>query len=92
MLSTVQDVEKALENVEAVVHLAAVVGDLPCQVAPKSAFQINFIGTQLLAESARQRKIRRFIFASTCSNYGLVESDTPADENRKLNPKEILQN
>jgi len=81
-----KDVEKALENVEAVVHLAAVVGDLPCQVAPKSAYQINFMGTQLVAESARQRKIRRFIFASTCSNYGVVDSDTPADENRKLNP------
>ena len=81
-----KDVEKALENVDAVVHLAAVVGDLPCQVAPKMSFQINFKGTQLIAELARQRKIRRFIFSSTCSNYGVVDPETPADENRKLNP------
>ncbi|HIF03167.1 MAG TPA: SDR family oxidoreductase, partial [Nitrospinaceae bacterium] len=81
-----KDIENALENVDVVVHLAAVVGDLPCQVAPKSALQINFTGTQLVAESAKNRKIRRFIFASTCSNYGIVDPETPADENRKLNP------
>jgi len=81
-----KDVENALENVDIVVHLAAVVGDLPCQVAPKSALQINFKGTQLVAESAKKRKIQRFIFASTCSNYGVVDPETPADENRKLNP------
>ena len=81
-----KDVEEALENVDAIVHLAAVVGDLPCQVAPKSALQINFMGTQLVAESARKRKIKRFIFASTCSNYGVVDPETPADENSKLNP------
>ena len=81
-----KDVEEALENIDAVVHLAAVVGDLPCQVAPKSSFQINFEGTQLMAESARKRKIRRFIFSSTCSNYGVVDPEIPADENRKLNP------
>ena len=81
-----KDVEGALENVDVVVHLAAVVGDLPCQVAPKSSFQINFKGTQLVAESAKQKKIQRFIFASTCSNYGVVNPETPADENSKLNP------
>jgi len=81
-----KDVEEALENVDVVVHLAAVVGDLPCQVAPKSALQINFTGTQLVAETAKNKKIRRFIFASTCSNYGVVDPETPADENRKLNP------
>jgi nucleoside-diphosphate-sugar epimerase len=81
-----KDVEKALENVDVVVHLAAVVGDLPCQVAPKSSFQINFKGTQLIADSAKQRKIRHFIFASTCSNYGVVNPETPANEKSKLNP------
>ena len=81
-----KDVENALENVDVVVHLAAVVGDLPCQVAPKSALQINFAGTQLVAESAKKRKIKRFIFSSTCSNYGVVDPDIPADENSKLNP------
>ena len=51
------DVERALENVDAVIHLAAVVGDLPCQVAPKSAYQINFQGTQLLVDCARKKGI-----------------------------------
>lgn len=81
-----EDVEKALDGVEAVVHLAAVVGDFPCQVAPKSSYQINFEGTRLLAEAAIKKKVERFVFASTCSTYGILDTSTPADESRPLNP------
>jgi len=80
------DVEAALEGVEAVVHLAAIVGDRPCQAAVKSSYQINFVGTQLLAEAAKKCGISRFIFSSTCSNYGIMDTSVPADENRELNP------
>lgn len=81
-----KDLDKALEGVEAVVHLAAIVGDLPCQEAPKSAYQINFIGTCLLAEAAKKKKVKRFIFASTCSNYGIADTTIAACEDRELNP------
>ncbi len=80
------DVERALEGVTVVVHLAAVVGDMPCQAAPKSAYQINFKGTQMVADLAKKKKIERFIFASTCSNYGVIKADTSADEDHELNP------
>lgn len=79
-------VENALDGVDAIVHLAAIVGDLPCQAAPKSAYQINFLGTRLLADIARKKKIGRFIFASTCSSYGITDTIVPADERRTLNP------
>ena len=81
-----KDVEKALEDVQSVVHLAAIVGDLPCQAAPKAAHQINFKGTQLVADMAKKKKVRRFVFASTCSNYGITGSDKPVGENWPLNP------
>lgn len=76
--------KKTLRNVDYVVHLAAIVGDLPCQAAPKSAVEINFKGTRLLAEKARQFGVKRFVFASTCSNYGALNSQKGADENHEL--------
>lgn len=80
------DVERSLEDVFGVVHLASIVGDKPCQAAPKSTYQINFQGTQLLADLAKKRGIQRFLFASTCSNYGITDTTVPADESRPLNP------
>ena len=81
-----KDVENALEDVYAIVHLAAIVGDLPCQVAPKSTYQINFQGTQVLAEGAKKKGIERIVVASTCSNYGIIDSDKQATESNDLNP------
>lgn len=80
------DVEKALEGVDVIVHLAGIVGDLPCQAAPKSAYQINFHGTELLATLAKKKNIKPFVFGSTCSTYGIVDTMIPADEMRELNP------
>ncbi|MBI3378810.1 MAG: NAD(P)-dependent oxidoreductase [Nitrospirae bacterium] len=80
------DVEKALEGVDVIVHLAGIVGDLPCQAAPKSAYQINFHGTELLATLAKKKNIKPFVFGSTCSTYGIVDTTIPADEMRELNP------
>jgi nucleoside-diphosphate-sugar epimerase len=81
------DVEKTLSgDVSAVVHLAAIVGDAPCQQNVRDAVDINYTGTMLLAEKARARGVRRFVFASTCSNYGIAETTAPADEQRPLNP------
>ena len=80
------DVERALDGVDHVVHMAAIVGDVPCQAAPKAAYQINFSGTCQLADLARARGVRRFIFASTCSNYGITEGDRLVDETSPLRP------
>ena len=82
----VNTVKSCLEDVDAVVHLAAIVGDKPCAAAPKSSCQINFQGTALLAENVKKKKIKRFVMASTCSNYGVSDTTVPADESRALNP------
>ncbi len=78
-------VNECLENIDAIVHLAAIVGDKPCEAAPEAAYDINFIGTKKLYQLALKKKIPKFIFASTCSNYG-ISGDTFANENSKLNP------
>ncbi|MBI2026260.1 MAG: NAD(P)-dependent oxidoreductase [Deltaproteobacteria bacterium] len=80
-------VRRALKDVDSVIHLAAIVGDSPCQAAPKSAVEINFKGTRILAEEACTMGVNRFIFNSTCSNYGIMKSsEDAAEENHEFNP------
>jgi len=81
------DVEKALDGATAVVHLAAIVGDPACRDNPDLARQVNTDGSNLLCDVAISRKISRFIFASTCSNYGkMADPKGYVDEDSPLNP------
>ena len=54
----------------AVVHLAAIVGDPACKLEPELAKNINLTSSINLLEKSVQCSVERFIFASTCSNYG----------------------
>lgn len=79
-------ISHAMEDIDVVVHLAAIVGDLPCQAAPRTTVSINFQSTRQLALEAKEKGVKRFIFGSTCSNYGITDPSVPADENSQLNP------
>ena len=74
-----------LENVEAVVHLAALSNDPLGELNPDLTDAINHVASVRLAEMARKAGINRFIFASSCSIYGAGESDR-LDENAPFNP------
>ncbi|HHT9106419.1 MAG TPA: NAD-dependent epimerase/dehydratase family protein [Candidatus Wujingus californicus] len=78
--------KQVLTDVDCVVHLAAIVGDLPCKVTPKYAVEVNYKATKLLCEIAKDMGVERFVFASTCSNYGVVKSGEVASEENELNP------
>lgn len=65
-----EDLERALEGMEAVVHLAALVRDPACSRQPELARQINYEGSLRLFEVSKSKGVGRFIYASTCSNYG----------------------
>ena len=78
---------RALKDARAVVHLAAIVGDPACAREPEAAQEINVDATLALAAEARAREIERFVFASTCSNYGrMSDPETPLDERAPLAP------
>jgi nucleoside-diphosphate-sugar epimerase len=77
----------ALEGVDAVVHLAAIVGDPACARNPSLADDVNVRATDDLLSDARARDVGRFVFASTCSNYGRMEDPTvPITEEGVLAP------
>lgn len=77
-----------LKGVDSVVHLASIVGDPACNVDPDLAWETNYLGTIRLAEACRKAEVRRFVFASTCSNYG-YQGDEEVDEWTPMNPQSI---
>ncbi|HEX4282972.1 MAG TPA: NAD(P)-dependent oxidoreductase [Solirubrobacteraceae bacterium] len=79
--------ESALGGARAVVHLAAIVGDPACARDPEASNEVNVEGTRALVRDAARLGVRRFVFASTCSNYGrMTDPTTPIDETGVLAP------
>ena len=77
----------ALDGAEAVVHLAAIVGDPACARDPELSNDVNVEGSRALVGDARELGVERLIFASTCSNYGRMADPTVAiDEGGELRP------
>ena len=78
---------KALDGVDGVINLAAVVGDPACNDRPETAIETNFLANKVLAEACKYNQINRFIYASTCSVYGAMENEAiELDESSPLNP------
>src|SRR4051794_11253456 len=58
----------ALRDIDAVIHLAAIVGDPACARQPSLARAVNLDASINLLEVSRSAGVKHFIFASTCSN------------------------
>jgi len=71
-------------DVDCVIHLAAIVGEPLCRKIPLAAKQINEFATKNLINLTKHVGVKRFIFASTCSVYG--SSNTIVDENSAILP------
>ncbi len=78
--------EGLLKDVGAIVHLAAIVGDPACSRIPELAWETNFEASAKLLEAAAEAGVGRFVFASTCSNYGRQGDDQLCTEETALNP------
>jgi nucleoside-diphosphate-sugar epimerase len=77
----------ALEGAEALVHLAAIVGDPACALDPSVSNEVNVEGSQALVQDAKAAGVKRLVFASTCSNYGRMADPTvPITEEGELRP------
>jgi nucleoside-diphosphate-sugar epimerase len=74
-----------LRGFDAVVHLAALSNDPLGNIDPDLTYSINHRASVRLAELAQQAGVRRFLLASSCSNYG-KSGETMIDETGALSP------
>jgi nucleoside-diphosphate-sugar epimerase len=75
-----------IKDVDAVINLAAIVGDPACKNHPETTIETNYLANKVLAECCKYHQINRFMFASSCSIYGKMEGDKFLDENSPLAP------
>ena len=92
--NTVATITKDLRNIEpkdfagidAVVHMAELSNDPAGQLAPHITYEINHKGSVRLAEVARAAGVKRFVYMSSCSVYGVADKDF-VDEQSPVNPQ-----
>src|SRR5262245_44933009 len=77
--------ERDLRGFDAVIHLAALSNDPLGDLNPEITYDINHRASVSLARLAKAAGVVRFVFASSCSNYGAA-GDAPVDEESELNP------
>jgi len=82
----VRDIElKDMEGFDAVIHLAALSNDPLGNLNPDLTYGINHIASLKLAKLAKQAKVSRFLFSSSCSTYGAAGNHL-LPEDADLNP------
>lgn len=74
-----------LDGVDAIVHLAAISNDPIGNLFEEVTLDINYRASVRLANQAKQRGVKAFIFAASCSMYGFAD-DSPRKETSPLNP------
>lgn len=82
----IEHVTRALRDMDAVVHLAAIVGDPACAIDEDTTIAVNYQAAKMMAQLARANGISRFVFASTCSVYGAADGKGVISEDGVLNP------
>lgn len=81
-----RDVEtRDLEGFDAVLHLAGLSNDPLGDLNPDLTYEINHRASVRLAEKAREAGVSRFVFSSSCSNYGAGGEDL-LDETSAFHP------
>jgi nucleoside-diphosphate-sugar epimerase len=75
-----------LRGTDAVVHLAAIVGEPACARNESDTVAINRDAAITTLRRAEAEGVDRFVFLSTCSNYGVSDADALADEDSRLRP------
>ncbi|WP_421926468.1 NAD-dependent epimerase/dehydratase family protein [Neoaquamicrobium sediminum] len=78
-------VPEDFEGQDAVIHLAALSNDPLSNLNPNVTYDINHRGSVHVARMAKEAGVRRFLFASSCSNYGQSTAEL-IDETGALRP------
>ncbi|WP_334103085.1 NAD(P)-dependent oxidoreductase [Mesotoga prima] len=87
--SDIYDTEKYAQYIDSetnIVNLAAVVGEPASKKLPEETTRTNVDAAKKLIDLAIEKKAAKFVFVSTCSNYGLVPEGEMAAEESELHP------
>lgn len=75
-----------LEGFDAVIHLAELSNDPLGENNPEVTHDINHVGSVNLAKAAKQARVPRFVYTSSCSVYGMATEDI-VNEESATNPQ-----
>lgn len=84
-ICNVKDVVRGMNGVSCVIALAAIVGDPACELSHEDTISTNYQSTKILVEIAKYYKVKRIVFASSCSVYG-ADTNSILDEDSELRP------
>jgi len=73
---------RAMKDVDAVIHLASVVGMPASNIEPKTSEEISYLASKNIAELCQLHEIGTYIFASTCSVYGAQPNNLITEKSR----------
>ncbi len=82
----IEDITRSIQEVDAVVHLAELVGDPACELNPSMTHEVNHLATKNIASVCKHFQINRIVYISSCSVYGASEGDDLLSEDSQLNP------
>lgn len=84
----IRNIEAAdLQGIDAVVHLAELSNDPLGDNNPEVTFQINHLASVRLAKLAKEAGVKRFVYTSSCSVYGVANGAAPLTEMSPTNPQ-----
>jgi len=72
--------EAQLDGVEAIIHLACISNDPSFELDPELGRSINFECFEPLVKAAKEKGVRRFIYASSSSVYGIKDCENVSEE------------
>lgn len=79
--------EGLFDGVDAVIHLAALSNDPTAEFNPTMNYEFNTKATAALARRAKSARVKRFLYASSCSIYDTGDGGNRIkDENTRVNP------
>ena len=73
-----------LEGIDIVIHLAGLANDPLGELNPKLTEEINYLSTLKLAEISKKRNVKRFIYVSSQSMYGISDNKEELEEEKSL--------
>lgn len=74
-----------LPNFNSIIHLANIANDPSAELSPSLSWEINVLGTEILMNYAKKNRIKKFLYASSGSVYG-IKKERKVTENLELVP------